>query len=57
MRGDFKLAEEARQDMIVADADEWARFLDEIEREAQRAASKRRMAAKAKRARFGVEER
>jgi len=52
MRGDWKLAEEARQDQIVADADEWARFLDGIERDVQRAARRARMASKAKRARF-----
>ena len=51
MQGDWKLAEEARQDMLVADADDMARFLDGIERDVQRAARRRRLDAKAKRVR------
>jgi hypothetical protein len=52
MRGNFKLAEEARQDQIVADADEWARFLDEVEREVRRDCRERRLGEKSKRAPF-----
>jgi hypothetical protein len=51
-RGDWKLAEEARQDQIVADADEWAQFLDGIERDMQREARRQRLAHKSRRARF-----
>jgi len=51
MQGDWKLAEEARQDMIVADSDDMARFLDGIERDVQRAARRRRLDTKAKRVR------
>lgn len=52
MWGDPRLAEEARQDSIVVDADEWAMFLAAVERDAQREARRRRLANKAKRARF-----
>lgn len=51
MRGDWKLAEEARQDQIVADADAMAQFLDGVERDRQRDARRWRMEYK-KRARL-----
>lgn len=51
MFGNWKLAEEARQDAIAADADTVALFLDGIERDMQRNARRRRLEVKMKRAR------